>query len=62
MESLMKELEGMMKQDGKELISNDNPICLVFFMQKYSKCFTAFHTLCRIEFSDTSNWLLLPKV
>lgn len=62
MESLMKELEGMMKQDGKEFISNANPICLVFYMLKYSKCFTALCTLCRIEFSDASNWLLLPKV
>lgn len=45
MESLMKELEGLMKQDGKELISNDNPVCpvlLVFYTLKYSICFTAF--------------------
>lgn len=49
MESLMKELEGLMKQDGKELISNDNPVCpvlLVFYTLKYSMfhCFSCSFT------------------
>ncbi len=32
MESLTKELEGLLKQDGKTVFSNDNPVLLVFFI------------------------------
>lgn len=53
MESLMKELEGLLKQDGEVVFSNDNPVLPVFFLVetlKYFICFTTFLPFAGLSF------------
>lgn len=62
MESLMKEMEGLMKQDGKACsllicVLHCLPFTQILHMLHCCSC-----PYCRTEFSDTSGWVLLPKM
>lgn len=67
MESLMKELEGLLKHDGNKVFFINSSVLPSFFTAIYMLKKTAYRSLlflsfCRIFFYDTSNWFLLPEV
>lgn len=65
MESLLKDMAGLLAQEGKTPIYNDNtvhPVFAIVYTVKCSVYFSDILFLCRIELPDSGNWILLPEV